>query len=176
MTKPRSEALKRAYELIERNVPRYELAPFVGEALQELIDEQQGWMRRVETAEWEAKEALHYAKACEKGAAEWKAKADEASERAEKAEARLAELVAELRECVRTCQGNTALFAILDRYEGGEHRKVTVCDACLMASCWQSVFMCERARDAGTTQKTVSELRALGREHESYWKAEGEHG
>lgn len=42
-------------------------------------------------------------------------------ERAEKAEARLSELVSELRECVRTCGGNSALFAILDEYEGGEH-------------------------------------------------------
>ena len=43
-------------------------------------------------------------------------------------------------------------------------RMVTVCDSCRQASCWQGIFMCWESRDAGTTTKTVAELRALGRE------------
>ena len=50
-----------------------------------------------------------------------------------------------------------------------ENAKVTVCDSCLMASCWQGIFMCEDARTAGTTEKTVKELRELGREHPDYF-------
>ena len=46
---------------------------------------------------------------------------------------------------------------------------VTVCDACLQASCWQGVFMCQAATGAGTVDKLVSELRALGLEHEDWW-------
>jgi hypothetical protein len=46
---------------------------------------------------------------------------------------------------------------------------VTVCDQCLRVTCWQGLFMCDGARDAGLVQKTVKELKALGREHPSYW-------
>jgi len=48
--------------------------------------------------------------------------------------------------------------------------KVTVCSACLRASCWQGQFYCDEYRTAGTVVKTVAELRAgqYG-EHESYW-------
>lgn len=46
---------------------------------------------------------------------------------------------------------------------------VTVCAACLQASCWLGIFMCEQARGAGTVEKTVAELRDLKREHPSYW-------
>lgn len=49
--------------------------------------------------------------------------------------------------------------------------KVTVCDRCLRACCWQGEFMCDDARGAGTTEKTVGELRQLKRgEHEDYWR------
>jgi hypothetical protein len=48
--------------------------------------------------------------------------------------------------------------------------KVTVCDRCLQASCWQGVFMCDEAREAGIIVKTVAELRALNREHSDFWK------
>ena len=48
--------------------------------------------------------------------------------------------------------------------------KVTVCDACLQASCWQGIFMCDEARDAGIVVKTVAELKQLDREHPDYWK------
>jgi len=46
-------------------------------------------------------------------------------------------------------------------------RKVTVCAACLTASCWHGEFMCEASRTADVTTRTVRELRALGREHPS---------
>lgn len=46
---------------------------------------------------------------------------------------------------------------------------VTVCDHCLRASCWHSIFMCEQARGAGTVDKPVSELISLHREHPTYW-------
>lgn len=52
---------------------------------------------------------------------------------------------------------------------------VTVCDRCLRASCWQGVFYCGNAQDAGTVEKTVQELMELGLEHPSYWETgEGE--
>ena len=46
---------------------------------------------------------------------------------------------------------------------------VTVCDACLMACCWQGEFMCEDARFAGTIDKTVGDLKLLDLEHPRYW-------
>lgn len=50
---------------------------------------------------------------------------------------------------------------------------VTVCSACLRACCWQGEFMCDSARTAGTTQRTVAELRAGNYgEHESYWNVD----
>jgi len=55
-----------------------------------------------------------------------------------------------------------------------DERTVTVCAACLTASCWQYVFLCDKHKTAGTVQKTVAELRALGREHHSYWKSDEE--
>ncbi len=47
---------------------------------------------------------------------------------------------------------------------------VTVCDACLQASCWQGEFMCDNARSAGTVEKTIKELKELNLEHYSYWR------
>lgn len=47
---------------------------------------------------------------------------------------------------------------------------VTVCSACLRASCWHGAFPCEDAKGAGTVIYTVAELRPLNLEHESYWK------
>lgn len=44
-------------------------------------------------------------------------------------------------------------------------REVTVCGACLTASCWHGEFMCEKSRTAKTVQRSVAELRALNREH-----------
>ena len=50
-----------------------------------------------------------------------------------------------------------------------DSKKIIVCDACLQASCWQGEFMCEQAREAGTTEKTREELIELELEHPSYW-------
>jgi hypothetical protein len=48
-------------------------------------------------------------------------------------------------------------------------RLVTVCDKCLTASCWNYEFVCEEYRTAGTVERTVAELMALGREHPDNW-------
>lgn len=46
-------------------------------------------------------------------------------------------------------------------------RKVTVCSACLTASCWHYEYCCEQYRTANTTERTVGQLRALALEHPS---------
>lgn len=51
-----------------------------------------------------------------------------------------------------------------------ESRRILVCDKCLMASCWSYVFPCDYAQHAGTTTRTIAELRELDREHPSYWE------
>ena len=48
---------------------------------------------------------------------------------------------------------------------------VTVCDHCLMASCWQGIFYCEKYKTAGTCQRSVKDLMTLAREHPCYWEA-----
>jgi hypothetical protein len=48
-------------------------------------------------------------------------------------------------------------------------RVVTVCAACLCASCWHGDFMCDEAKDADITTRTVSQLRKLRREHPSHY-------
>ncbi len=50
--------------------------------------------------------------------------------------------------------------------------KITVCAECLQASCWQGEFMCDEARYADITEKTVGELREISMEHPDYWKAD----
>jgi len=50
--------------------------------------------------------------------------------------------------------------------------KITVCDKCLMASCWQGLFMCDDSKFAGTVEKTIDELKELNLEHSSYWKTD----
>lgn len=47
---------------------------------------------------------------------------------------------------------------------------VTVCGACLTASCWQESFPCDKARTAGTRELRERELDALGREHPSHYR------
>ena len=49
---------------------------------------------------------------------------------------------------------------------------ITVCAECLRASCWHGFFYCDKYKGAGIVQKSVSELRLLGRENESYWALE----
>lgn len=51
-----------------------------------------------------------------------------------------------------------------------EERLVTVCDRCRQASCWQGIFMCDEAREAGTVDVPLSVLRAEAREHPDYWE------
>jgi len=51
-------------------------------------------------------------------------------------------------------------------------RKVTVCDKCFMASCWQGIFMCDDSRGAGTIEKYADELDKLKLEHPSYYSEE----
>ncbi len=58
----------------------------------------------------------------------------------------------------------------LERAVMNEKRLVTVCDKCLRACCWQGIFMCDDARDAGTVEKPIEELTGLGLEHSDYWK------
>jgi hypothetical protein len=42
---------------------------------------------------------------------------------------------------------------------------VTVCDACLRASCWHGYYRCDAWRSAGTVDRRASELLAIGAEH-----------
>jgi hypothetical protein len=51
-----------------------------------------------------------------------------------------------------------------------ESKLITVCDRCLKASCWKGQFFCDYAKVAGTTVKTVKELRELNLENECYWE------
>jgi hypothetical protein len=44
-----------------------------------------------------------------------------------------------------------------------------------MASCWNGIFMCDAHKSAGTEEKTVDELRALGREHSDYYLPHAKH-
>ena len=53
-------------------------------------------------------------------------------------------------------------------------QEITVCDKCLMASCWQGIFMCQEAQKAGIVKKTRRELIALNREHPCYMKTDEE--
>lgn len=53
---------------------------------------------------------------------------------------------------------------------------VTVCAACLQASCWQGAFYCEEAKTAGTVEKTRTELRRLALEDPSYWDIDPDTG
>lgn len=50
-------------------------------------------------------------------------------------------------------------------------RLVTVCSACLCASCWHGELMCGDARGGDTVDLPVRELRRLRREHPSYYSA-----
>lgn len=48
-------------------------------------------------------------------------------------------------------------------------RRITVCDKCLMACCWQGILMCEESRGASTTDMPVHKLRMLQYENPEYW-------
>jgi hypothetical protein len=47
--------------------------------------------------------------------------------------------------------------------------KVTVCDSCFRACCWQGKLICESSKHAGTIELSVETLKELDLEHESYW-------
>jgi len=49
---------------------------------------------------------------------------------------------------------------------------VTVCSACLRASCWHGAFYCEEYQTAGTVEKTREELLKLNLESPHYWSME----
>ena len=49
---------------------------------------------------------------------------------------------------------------------------ITVCSACHRACCWQGIFFCDDAQQAGTVEMTVAELRKLDLEHPDYWQNE----
>lgn len=53
-------------------------------------------------------------------------------------------------------------------------KRVTVCDSCLQASCWQGTFMCDQAQGAGIVSLPVSKLKELARENPCYWKTDEE--
>ena len=53
-----------------------------------------------------------------------------------------------------------------------EKQLILVCDRCLCASCWQGVVLCDEARHAGITYRTVAELRKLKREHPKFWNVD----
>lgn len=56
-----------------------------------------------------------------------------------------------------------------------ENDKITVCDKCHQASCWQAIFFCSDNRNAGTIRLTKEQLRAINTgEHESYWITDAE--
>ncbi len=51
-------------------------------------------------------------------------------------------------------------------------RIITVCDQCFRASCWHGVFMCDRARNAGTVDVSASKLDQMALEHPSNYSEE----
>jgi hypothetical protein len=51
------------------------------------------------------------------------------------------------------------------------NRLVTVCSACLTAACWNGEFCCQDHLTAGTVERTVRDLRALGQEHPDNWRS-----
>lgn len=51
---------------------------------------------------------------------------------------------------------------------------ITVCDKCFRATCWQGMFMCEEAREAGIVKKSRRHLARLNLEHPCYWKTDNE--
>ena len=67
-------------------------------------------------------------------------------------------------------------FTLVDPNEqpADQNALITVCDACLCASCLQGIFMCQQSRYAGTVQKTRFELAALDLEHPSFWYTDEE--
>ena len=57
-----------------------------------------------------------------------------------------------------------------------DNRLVTVCAACLQASCWLGEFYCQDYKTANVTKLTIRQLKALALEHPDYWKPERANG
>jgi len=53
-------------------------------------------------------------------------------------------------------------------------KQITVCDQCWRASCWQGIFMCDDATNAGVAKAPIAQLRRLALENECYWKTDEE--
>jgi hypothetical protein len=53
-----------------------------------------------------------------------------------------------------------------------DNSSVTVCDACLCASCWLGEFYCDDYKTAGTVNMPIAKLRTMALEHPDYWKRE----
>lgn len=53
-----------------------------------------------------------------------------------------------------------------------EERKITVCAECKRATCWWTLFPCDKYYSADVVDLPVSELAKLAREHPSYWTPE----
>ena len=51
------------------------------------------------------------------------------------------------------------------------NKLIEVCDKCFTASCWYGEFMCDNSIQAGTTLKTVAELKNLNLEHKDNWSS-----
>ena len=62
--------------------------------------------------------------------------------------------------------------AFMGPYKKMNERMVTVCDACLTASCWHGEHLCQRSLTAGITQRTVGDLHRLGLEHPDNYSVE----
>lgn len=69
-------------------------------------------------------------------------------------------------------RGDKVYLARLDPAHSDDDRLVEVCSACLCAACWHGDNMCAASTGAGTTKRTVRELRELGREHASHYSKE----
>ncbi len=50
-----------------------------------------------------------------------------------------------------------------------EFNTITVCAACLRASCWTTAQFCEDYQTAGTKTISIEEARKLGREDPNAW-------
>jgi hypothetical protein len=69
------------------------------------------------------------------------------------------------------CLGSGLRVYRVDLDAKPKERLITVCSACLRASCWQGAHYCEKASNASAVQLPRSKLIALRREHASFWRS-----
>jgi hypothetical protein len=72
------------------------------------------------------------------------------------------------------CPGTSAYYHAKRRRENNPSETITVCSACLQASCWQGIFYCDDYKTAGTVEKTRADLEALALESSDYWTRDSE--